>query len=161
MNVHGNWDWGRAVPRKLIYKWHFSCSADSPALCLSETHWVTKFSHIIVYPDSEAHVPKVCPFISEHPPRWESLMQVVLFAFLLKSLAGKSSELTSNALQFQGRMKKCPSGRKFGRRTIKGQNTFGKNFPKILINTVKKLYQGSKVGPFRPNVSAKPAWKMW
>jgi hypothetical protein len=24
----GNWDWGRAIPRKGIYKWDFPCSAD-------------------------------------------------------------------------------------------------------------------------------------
>ncbi len=38
----GNWDWGRANPRKGIYKWDFRCSASSRSMifiCLFEYVW--------------------------------------------------------------------------------------------------------------------------
>ncbi len=37
----GNWDWGRAIPRKRIYKWYFRCSV-----------WV-KFCYCLVFAFSE------------------------------------------------------------------------------------------------------------
>ncbi len=33
----GNWDWGRAIPRKGIHKWHFCCSVVAEGDCAYTT----------------------------------------------------------------------------------------------------------------------------